>query len=269
MKTILIEQRVINDSSRIINETSDENIVVSLTTYNKRIYDVHLVIESIAQQTIKPNGIVLWLDEQEFNLENIPKVIKRQISRGLDVRFCSNIRSYKKLIPTIEKYQGRDVVTIDDDVLYPYDFLEILLKTRKKHPNSIIANRVHRISVDDLGSPLSYDDWEKDVSDNITHRLNVAIGVGGILYPQSFLSDSDILNESLFMKLAPNADDLWFKFMAEKNNISVVKSHDNRDFWRRFLLLESGQDIGLKQKNVSCKMNDKQFNKLNSEFKLF
>lgn len=41
---------------------ASHDIIVSLTTYGKRIWDVYLAIESIMQQTFKPNRIVLNLD---------------------------------------------------------------------------------------------------------------------------------------------------------------------------------------------------------------
>ena len=42
----------------------NNEIIVSLTTYGKRLYDVYLAIESIMQQTKKPNRIVLWLGNE-------------------------------------------------------------------------------------------------------------------------------------------------------------------------------------------------------------
>ena len=50
----------------------DEPLVVSLTTFGQRIFDVHLVVESIMQQTVLPNRIILWLDETEFNESSLP-----------------------------------------------------------------------------------------------------------------------------------------------------------------------------------------------------
>lgn len=41
-----------------------KEVIVSLTTYGKRLYDVYLAIESIMQQSMKPNRIVLWLGDE-------------------------------------------------------------------------------------------------------------------------------------------------------------------------------------------------------------
>ena len=51
---------------------NEPELIVSLTTYSKRIYQVHLVIETLMEQTLKPNRIVLWLDENEFTHDELP-----------------------------------------------------------------------------------------------------------------------------------------------------------------------------------------------------
>jgi hypothetical protein len=47
-----------------------DELIVSLTTYSKRLYEACLAIETIMQQTLKPNKIVLWLgyDLQDTDL---------------------------------------------------------------------------------------------------------------------------------------------------------------------------------------------------------
>ena len=80
----------------------EHDIIISLTSYGKRIYDVYLTIESLMRQTIKPNKIILWLAEDEFSLDNIPQTLKNIQKRGLTIEFCEDIRSYKKLVPALK-----------------------------------------------------------------------------------------------------------------------------------------------------------------------
>ena len=51
--------------------------------------------------------------------------------------------------------------------------------------------------------------------------MNFLTGVGGVLYPPNCLY-KDILNEELFMKLAPKADDVWFWAMAVLNHTKIL-----------------------------------------------
>ena len=49
-------------NSGISDEKYCENdIIISLTSYASRVQTVHLTIESLLNQTIKPNKIILWL----------------------------------------------------------------------------------------------------------------------------------------------------------------------------------------------------------------
>jgi hypothetical protein len=97
----------------------DKSVIVSFTTYGEQIHEVHYVIKSIMAQTIRPNKIVLWLDESEFSESDIPLTLSSLYEFGLEIGFVSNIKSYKKYIPTAKKYPKDIIITIDDDFIYP------------------------------------------------------------------------------------------------------------------------------------------------------
>ena len=71
-----------------------------------------------------------------------------------------------------------------------------------------------------------------------------------MLYPPKIF-DIEVLNEEIFMKLAPRADDIWLKAMTLKNNKQCKKVKDSRNFNNRFLSIRDSQDIGLY--NTNCK----------------
>ncbi|TMP13893.1 glycosyl transferase [Pseudoalteromonas sp. S2893] len=242
------------------NSGGRKELIVSFTTYSKRIHDVHLVVESIAQQTLKPDRFILWLDEDEFTLDSIPLILKKQMARGLEVRFCPNYKSYKKLIPTVELFPDANIVTIDDDVLYPHDMLELLHREHLAHPESIIAHCTRKMTYDKSGKVGNYRSWKHEEKVTEPNFDSVAIGVGGVLYPTNSLS-SECLNIENFSTLAPNADDIWFKAMALLNNTKHKKVSDDRDFKSRFLVIESSQDIALANSNMLQEnRNDLQIN---------
>jgi hypothetical protein len=250
------------------NETGETELIVSFTTYDKRIHDVHLVIESIAGQTVKPNRFILWLDENEFTLETIPLILHQQIDRGLEIRFCPNYRSYKKLIPTLQHFPDANVITIDDDLLYPHDMIEILCKEHKQYPKCIIGNRAHKITFESDGKVSPYRKWEHETLDsNASHRI-IAIGVGGVFYPARTLNN-ECLNIEHFTKFSPHADDVWFKAMSLLNNIKCKKVNDDRVFFERFLLLENSQDIALCNSNLLEDGNDPQIKSVFEYYNLY
>ncbi|WP_017445382.1 hypothetical protein [Gayadomonas joobiniege] len=268
-RSALLSAALSSDSRIISDEQLSENeLIVSLTTYSKRIHDIHLVIESIAQQTVKPNRVILWLDKDEFTSHTIPELVKKQMTRGLEVRFCENYRSYTKFIPTLREFPDADIITIDDDILYPHDTIELLYREHLEHPDAIIGSRAHKIITDANGKVLPYRQWEYETKDHQKSANIIALGVGGVYYPAKSLSDI-CLDIDSFRELAPHADDIWFKAMSLLNNRVHKKVKDDREFDKRFLLLEDAQDIALSKKNVHEDRNDPQVQAVFSKYNLF
>ncbi|MGL5902329.1 MAG: hypothetical protein ACRCZO_06530 [Cetobacterium sp.] len=252
------EKSILEDNLNNIlsyKENEEQQIIVSLTTYNKRIYDVHLTIESLFRQTVMPNKIVLWLAEDEFNLENIPYMLKKLQKKGLEIGFCKDLKSYKKLIPTLKRYPNDIIITTDDDIIYPYDFIENLYKEYLKDNQCIYFYRGHKITFNKNKTINKYDNWIGDYQGEEKTLLTLPTGIGGILYPAKCF-DKEILNENQFMKLAPKADDIWFKAMTLKNGIKCKKIGLAKEFYKKFINLEDGQDIALSKINVGENQND-------------
>lgn len=251
-----LQNLALNSTSSLVhrNTQRDQELIVSLTTYSRRIHEVHLVIESLSEQTIKADRIILWLDEEEFSLSTIPEILKLQQRRGLEIRFCPNYRSYKKLIPALKLAPDADVITVDDDLLYPYDMIELLLKEKQNHPRCIIGTRAHAMLVKDK-SLLPYKSWPKECSYQINGNKTFLTTGSGTLFPAGIFPQ-EVLEPLDFLALCPNADDIWFHCAALKYGIDRRKIADDRKFVSRFLHLESNQDIGLNKQNVNNNQND-------------
>ena len=110
------------------------------------------------------------------------------MARGLEIRFCPNYKSYKKLIPTLELFPDANIVTIDDDVLYPHDMLELLYREHQAHPESIVSHCTRKMTYDNGGKVVSYRSWKHEVTSDEPNFDSVAIGVGGVFYPANSLS---------------------------------------------------------------------------------
>ncbi len=120
----------------------DSNVVVSLTTFHKRINTVYLTIESIFDQSLKPSKVILVLSKEEIDENTLPKSLLKLQKRGLDIKFVDyNLRSYKKLIYTYNNENS--IITIDDDVFYPSWLIERLVKESLRHSNTVICTRGH------------------------------------------------------------------------------------------------------------------------------
>ena len=121
-----------------VSPSPGRQLVVSLTSYPERLAVVHLTVESILRQELKPTAIVLWLSEDEIAPSDVPANLRRQQERGLDIRFVpGNYRSYKKLIYAAQHYPDAVIVTADDDVCYPKHWLRDLWAASQESPEKI------------------------------------------------------------------------------------------------------------------------------------
>lgn len=211
----------------------DHEVVVSLTTYSKRIHEVYLTIESIMQGTVKPNRIILWLAEEEFKGKTLPIVLQNQIKRGLEVRYCKDIRSYKKIIPTLQLCPEACIITIDDDLIYEPDIIEHLIQSYKEYPSCVSACRIRKIEFKEDNTPQKYTEWSQ--SDYVNHpsHLNFLTSGGGTLFPPHSFS-LEVFNEEMYRSFCMQADDIWINAMLVINKVRVCKAfthdYDGEDY---------------------------------------
>ncbi len=247
-----------------LNETEDreKKVIVSLTSYPDRMYDIHYALYSLLNQNFKPDKIILWLAKEQFpNLEKaIPSKVLDLCKYGLTISWCDDIKSYKKLIPVLPEYPEDIIVTADDDVYYAKDWLKKLYDSYlESDGKTIIAHRCHKVGYDN--ELLPYEKWEKCINNDNADYNNFFTGVGGVLYPPHVLHN-DVQNRDLYMKLTPNADDIWFWTMALLNNtkIKTVKEPDKLVYINIQRELNLNDDTTLYSANIND--NDKQFTAL-------
>ena len=128
---------IIHKSRKKIGINSESEIIVSLSSFPKRINNVWITIETIMEQTKQPKKIILWLAEDLFpNKEaDLPKNLLKLKKYGLEIQFCEDLWPHKKYFFSMKKYPDDIIVTVDDDVLYPDNMLEQLWKIHQKYPH--------------------------------------------------------------------------------------------------------------------------------------
>jgi hypothetical protein len=189
-------------------------LLVSLTSFGPRFATLHLTIESLLDQTLVPDAVILWIAEQE--LELLPSRVRALEKRGLTIRGCPDIRSYKKLVFARDQYPEAAIATADDDLFYPRTWLQTLVEGFDPADHAIVCYRAHRIGVLDDGRLAPYLSWELDVQDERARIPSVDImpTTGhGVLYPPECFAP-DVNNRQLFEQLSPTGDDLWFYWMS-------------------------------------------------------
>ena len=178
-------------------------IVVSITSWVKRIGHVKKVIESIMNNTIQPDRVYLNLSKSEFFDIGLPKDLvdyfnsdDRLILNWVD---GENTKTMKKVFPILKYIDYDDIIiTADDDILFPNDLIESRIKDfnnfgRKYSITSNkcsigIFNNMNVASAISLYTKRMLKNWEKYVNDNIIRTYNDDRTYVYILWLNGFLN---------------------------------------------------------------------------------
>lgn len=234
------------------------NIIVSLTSFPKRINEVWIVIDSIFHQKLLPRKIILYLTEEEFpeHKKELPTRLLKYEKLGLEICFRKyNLKPHNKYFYALQEHKNCCIITIDDDIYYHDDLISNLYNLHHQYPSCICANTIDIITFNQNGEFTSYKTWERPYSPQEPSLYNLALGYNGVLYPPHVFSSDDVFNIEKIKSLSLNADDLWLKAHEILQNIPVVSS----SFYINGPYIRNSQKISLMSSNVSLNQNDKQW----------
>lgn len=240
-------------NSNYASKICHHKVIVSLTSFPARIDKVYLCINSLLRQSFKADKVILWLADTQFpDGTGVPRNLLDLVGKDFEIRYCKDLRSYKKVFYTAQEFKEDIIITVDDDTLYPESWLLDLIKTYIKYPNCVCCYRAHKMVLN--GEVITpYSDWIGLSPDEMgPDMLLVPIGVGGVLYPPKYFDNVDFDYEKN-KELCPTADDLWLKALGIVNGYKAVKVYPNSKEW---FTIVSSQKQALMKTNVGSSMND-------------
>ena len=226
-------------------------VIVSLTSIPSRLSTLDIVISSLLSQSQCPQQIILWLNEDLK--QNLPQYLVRLEGDIFKICYCEGNSSYRKLLPSLKDYPNSIIVTCDDDMIYPKNWLSGLYQCHKNRPKDVISQVGRLITRDDNKQLKAYKNW-CFLKYEYTRDNFLPVGYGGVLYPCKTFS-AEVFNEELFMKLSPKADDLWFKALSFLND---KQSYCASETARPIPLLGS-QTFSLRKTNIGQDANRTQW----------
>ncbi|MDG4664230.1 hypothetical protein [Mycobacterium sp. 236(2023)] len=202
--------------------TGDSDVDVSMTTYGKRTKSVWKSLETIGRGDIRPRRLILWHEDAAV-VEKPPRPLQRLVNRGLILRHCIDYGPHKKYFPyVLDEELNRPLVTADDDVIYPRDWLAGLMKAYR--PDEVIAYRARVIEED-----KPYSSWRPCTHSSPAANL-LATGVSGILYPPKVLRSLRLKGDE-FMGVCPRADDFWLHYAAIASGVLTRQVSNSAATW--------------------------------------
>ena len=168
------------NSLKIVSK--EKSVIVSLTSWAKRIGNVKDVLISLLNQTKKADFIELNLSLLEFpkKEKSLPKDLIKLIKENKTVEINwveNNPGVFKKIIPTLKKFYGQDyyLLSVDDDWIYRNDYIKLMVNylEQSKSDTFCLANAIV------IGNRQIYcstcfeaDFWEKLTQEVIDTRID-------------------------------------------------------------------------------------------------
>lgn len=216
-------QRFPSNRSGTTREKRPRKLIVSLTSYPKRIPTIWLTIETLLRQSVKPDEIILWLAESQFEkgLDSLPESLLRLQKRGLTIRFCEDLRSHKKYYFALQEFPNDLVILADDDMFYPRDTIRKLLQLHKQWPEDICCISAQVIHPDYSAAPSLWRNPHLNEK-KLQHSDCIQPFTGsGTLIPPGALPEEAFEKEKI-RSLCLHADDLWITFMAHRKGSRIT-----------------------------------------------
>lgn len=186
-------------------------ITANLATYPARIKSLQKVIESILVQVDILN---VYLNEYD----EIPEFLDDpRINCVLGKNAKGNIKDNGKFYFLDKVPDGSYYFTIDDDIIYPKDYVENLIKKLKKYNDSVVVG-VHGINFNKGCRSFIKDRETEDFRKYLLYdRQMMVLGTGTIAFKLGALKD---LSQDHF--LSEGMADLYFSSYCLQNSIPLI-----------------------------------------------
>lgn len=246
-------------------------LIVSFTSYPARIGTVHSVIESLLNQGVERSlyHIVLVLCSKEFPKREIDLTsgIRKLITSGeIEIIWHEkNIKSHKKLIPTLKKYPDNPILIMDDDSIKPKGWLKMFIDDHKKYPNDIIGGNFSWFFSDNL-ELRRFKSYCRKCGTTMNGKTGIVLnfakpanGDGGTLYPAGTFTDKRFFDEDLMMELSPTSDESWqfcFNIIEDRTFRQSSLIYDSSE---RFIEGSQNMPTALHKVNNYTEINKKLF----------
>lgn len=188
-------------------------IIVSMTSWKKRINHVSRTVFQLYKQTKRPDKIYLTLSTDEFpNKElDLPKdlVLLNNVIPEFTINWVKeNTKAFKKLIPVLHKYMNTDVwvLTVDDDVFYSQKYIEFLVSNAEQHFGYVI-------------NPRMCGNW-----------LHGAFGC----YHPSYFKNKNIFKITVNNMIQLIEDDAWYSACYHLNNIKDFPLRELQSYYKMY-----------------------------------
>lgn len=198
---------------------SDSKVIVSLSSNAKNLKDIEPTINSLLDQTVHPDQIILNLTDDNTSLD-VPSFLKDNKIIVVHKLSPDYHESASFLSPLLrEKDANAKIIVVDDKHVYGVDLIETLADASAQNPDKAIYIKGYKAS-SYLKDNKSLDQGDKNDIMSISH---------GVLIKPKFLGE-DILETS---KSPVQAKDVVLSANLAKNHVKLHKVNYKDSFIRQ------------------------------------
>ena len=187
-------------------------VICGIATIKERKENLKLTVDSLINQVDKliiyQNG---YYDNTDF-LNNEKIEVLSSLITGIDMGDAG------KFFKVGEYKEYFYYLSVDDDLIYPPDYVNNLISNLKKYDNKVIVSHHGRIMKE---NPKSYyKDFEVGFRclDEVTDEIEIDFGGTGVMG----FHTSTVKNLTFDMFKSPNMADIWVGKYAKENNIPII-----------------------------------------------
>lgn len=183
-----------------------ERVVVTLSTTPRRAAHLLPTLRSLLAQTVAADRIVLALPRSSRRDGSpYPAAADLGLPAGVEVLDCVDEGPATKLLPALAAEPAARLVVVDDDVVYPADFLATLLAAHRAAPAAVVGYRGVR-----LEAGVDFADATHLFATAVAAptAVDVLFGTWGYLVPPGAL-DATVGDFSAAPDAVRNVDDIW------------------------------------------------------------
>ena len=188
--------------------TDTKRIVASYTTLPGRYEILHRSILSLTNQTRRPDVVYLCVPlkatqfDKEYpplptELEELCTVVRINTDYGPITKVCGALLS--------ETDPNTVIISCDDDVIFPPNFIQSMLEHHEKFPNSAICGTGALLSrglifISIMSSLAPFRPWNGFIAPNVPpegRKVDLIFGVAGVLYRRGFFPPPEQLYDEI------------------------------------------------------------------------
>lgn len=160
-----------------------ERVVVALTTVPPRLARIAVVLRSLLNQTAPADRVLLALPRWSYRT-GMSYPAPPALPPGVEVIGCEDHGPATKLLPALIAEPDAAIVVVDDDVIYPSDFLEHLLTAHRRFPYAAVGLRGCRFRPGATSRDLSH---VFGTAVRVPTRVDLLMATWGYLVPPGAL----------------------------------------------------------------------------------